>query len=182
MKSLGSLLGFGILIAASQQGNAVKVPEPLEVAPIDYFEQHCSRCHGENGMNFIPGFAAKKSDEELSGTIKDMATGPGHAPLKEADIVVQLAYHRAMSEAAPFISWTGFSHDVMEGEVTPDSKMKANLGLKVDLEEGHWKIQVPDGTNLSKVEISATLHEKSAILKISESSCSQVEKKRDNEG
>jgi hypothetical protein len=157
-----SRLAIGVIAVAflSSQTDQKRVVEPVGTAPVEYFETHCKRCHGSEGWGYPDGFASKLSDEALRKELRSMAAGEGGAPLKEADIDVQLAYHRAMSAKAPFIVWTKANGQTLEGEASTESHLTALAGGKVvpiEFENGRWQVTLPAGRKPEEVRIEAVM-------------------------
>ena len=142
---------------------AAKPVAPLKIAPRAYFIAHCQRCHGVDGINFVPGFADEPL-EKLRADIVRMADGPGGASLATEDVGVQLAYHRLMSEGLPFIAWTGRDGLVLKGEASDGATLKANIGTLKPGKDGEWTLTLASEADLARVRITATLDGKSSVL------------------
>src|SRR5579862_4680508 len=105
MKAASLVVVLGAIWAGWQDPTAPsekKPTEPLKFAPRDYFVKACQRCHGVDGSNYEAGFAKKDSDEMLRHDIDRMAKGAGNQPIGSAEIEVQMAYHRLISDGKPF--------------------------------------------------------------------------------
>jgi hypothetical protein len=166
MKSL--FAGMAILSIGGWQGTELPKPvEPVKHAPIEYFNDHCSHCHGKNGIYLEAGFATGKTDAEITDEIKEMADGPGQAPLDKDDLPVQLALHRSLSDEAPFAVWTKRKDLQLSGELTPDTELKAFVGPKaIDLkvEDGRWSLNLRQAGDLDDLRLKASKDKKVAIL------------------
>jgi cytochrome c553 len=153
MKSLWLIGAFGA--AAVAQLPAAAPVKPLTTAPIAYFEAKCARCHGPNGGFYEQNFAAKYDDAALKAVIKRMAEGPGVAPLSDADLAVQAAYHRAIAANAPFFSLTKVG-PVVSGETTAEkvvAKVKGKV-VPVKLKEGIWTVKLTSASQLKDLVLS----------------------------
>ena len=142
---------------------AQKPVTPLKVAPRAYFTAHCQRCHGVDGINFVPGFADEPA-EKLRADIVRMADGPGGASLAPEDVAVQVAYHRLMSDERPFVSWTGREGLVLRGEVSDGATLKANVGTMVMGKDGGWSLTLPSDADFTRLRLTATLGKVSSEL------------------
>ena len=172
MKLVLVTIGLSVLFFCASQEPVKKPVEPLRVAPFEYFTDHCMRCHGENGMNYATDFANGKTDEALLAVLKSMAAGPGQSPLEKEDLVVQLAYHRAISEKRPFMAWTSVEGQTLSGEVTPNTILSCTPELPVTMKEGKWSIELPINAKPASFALKAHIDKRSASLKFAEQSIS----------
>ncbi|GEM_PF-2495749 len=169
------------LIAIAQtpapQGADEKPSAPLKVAPRAYFTAHCQRCHGVDGINFVPGFA-KEPPDKLKADIVRMADGPGGAPLKPEDVEVQIAYHRLISAQKPFVAWTEREGLTLKGEVAEGADLKASVGkLTVD-DDGVWTLVLPSEADLKTLRLTATLDKATTEFVPSESPFAKLKEEK----
>ncbi len=118
-------------------------------APIAYYEESCSRCHGQAGTGYPPDMGQRLGDAALRKVVKDMAEGPAAAALDEAQVDAETAYHRSLAEGTPFI-WRRAAPGGTElaGEVTPGATVSILIDGKTlpAAVEGHtWSASVPPG-------------------------------------
>lgn len=131
-------------------------PEKEPFAPLDYFEANCARCHGSYGAFYGEGFAKDKSDEQLRQIVKDMAEGPGNAPLDEKSLDILTTYHISLRDKKPFLVLVDRKDDndfvVLSGEVTPDSRLsfRGEKSVAVSLDGHQWKLRVSAKTDWKK--------------------------------
>ena len=171
-----------LLAAAAQQpASEKKPPAPLKLAPRAYFVAHCQRCHGVDGVNFVPGFAQEPPDK-LRADIVRMADGPGGAPLKPEDVEAQVAYHQLISQERPFVSWTSREGRLLKGEVSEGAKLTSNLGEpKVD-EDSNWTLALPPEADLSKLKLTAAFGKRETELVPAESAFAKPPKPKPDAG
>lgn len=175
------VLGLVPFVVAAVQEPANKPSEPLKTPPRAYFADHCQRCHGIDGGNFIPGFA-DEPDAKLRADIVRMADGPGGAPLKPEDVDVQMAYHRLISAEHPFVSWTSRDGLTLKGEVTDGAKLTASIGdVRVD-ENDVWTLTLPSEGDFAKLKLTATLGKRTTEFVPSESPFAKPEPKKEPAG
>ena len=147
-----------------------KPAEPLKQAPRAYYRDHCQRCHGVDGCNFLPGYAQRESTEKLKADVKRMADGPGDLPLKEFDLEVQTAYARLASAGKPFLSWIEQKDLFLTGEFSDGATVTAMIGekpIKVETndDEDQWRITLPSKDDLKLLKVTATIDKKSIELR-----------------
>lgn len=106
-------------------------------AAMDYFDMNCARCHGPQGSFYGKQFGQHLTDAVLTKFVKDMAEGPGNAPLQEDDLKVEVAYHRALVAGEPFVSVTGNDNGTLSGEVSPGSSVTID-GKAATVEGMKW--------------------------------------------
>lgn len=113
-------------------------PSPQTLGPITYFNDKCANCHGNYGSFWGEGFAAELSDEALREVVEEMAAGPAQAPLNEAAVEVQTAYHRSLVDGKPFIvAWR--EGETWKGEVTPEAKIRGD-SQEAEVEGHTWSL------------------------------------------
>jgi hypothetical protein len=95
--------------------------------PITYYEEYCSRCHGQFGTGYLPDMGKRLSDDALRRIIKDMAEGPAAAPLDDAQLEAELAYHRSFLDGTPFIARVSETDAEHTGEVTGGSALSVDV-------------------------------------------------------
>lgn len=128
----------------------------IPAKPVSYFEASCARCHGQEGSFYGDEMGATKTWSELRHAIDEMAKGPAQAPLKPAELEAQTAYHWALKGKEPFAIWNETGSGFLAGEVTVDTKIKANVGqseLKVTVKEGRWRLTLPSQNKPSEVKL-----------------------------
>ncbi len=139
MKALG-FLAMGLMLVAGQP--AVK---PLSKGPVQYFIEHCSRCHSSEGSAYTDSIA-KRSEASLRDEIAEMAQGPGGEAINGRDLEAQLAHHLAIIKKQPFISFTKLKGRLLGGEITVVSRASLSHGKdRVDAKvvDGNWSATVP---------------------------------------
>jgi hypothetical protein len=123
--------------------------QPLTVGPISYFEDHCARCHGSYGSGYLPESMQRHDAAGLKKLIRDMAAGPAQAPLEEADLDAQVAYHIALLNQSLFITITERTATTLTGEATPGAILHLKTGdriVDVPLDEFAWSLSL-EGVN-----------------------------------
>lgn len=100
---------------------------PLRRGPIAHFEKHCARCHGSGGAFYGDNFAKEMTDAQLHGMVQQMTEGPGWVPLAGRNLESLVAYHRSLALGEPFLAWLGASGGVLQGEVTPGSRVEVRF-------------------------------------------------------
>lgn len=132
----GLALGGMGTAAPGPADEEVPSPSPETLRPITYFNDKCANCHGNYGSFWGEGFAAELSDAELHEIVEEMAAGPAQAPLDEAALAVQTAYHRSLVDGRPFIvAWR--EGETWRGEVTPKAKVRAG-SAEADVKGHAW--------------------------------------------
>lgn len=125
-------------------------PSPA-FATLDYFEQKCSRCHGNYGANYSSDSLKKRAEDpkSLHNVLHEMAVGPGQAPLDDSQLEVLAAFHRSLAEAKPFVSITKIERDgdtvTLSGEATPNAEVSVVTGDQRGLatRDGHnWTVKM----------------------------------------
>ena len=157
---------------ATAPATAPAIVSPVAFKPIDYFDQNCSRCHGPYGSFYGNEFGRGLTDQKLREVIADMASGPGNAPLGEAELDVQAAYHRSLLDRRPFVVVNAIEGNddrvTMSGEVSPNSVVfvgadRANV-------KGHaWDVVLPPTVEPSRVVINVVGKSGSTSLSLGES-------------
>jgi len=183
MKIQRRLLVFPIALASAVFGFAVagapKVAPaaPLKVEPLAYFTAHCARCHGVQGSNYADNFTKGKSDADLRKVLKDMADGPGAAPLDDQGLASQIAYHRAIDTQSPFLSWTSAKNGALAGEALNAEKLTATsqgTNIPVKVKDGKWQLTLPSSAKPEGVVLNAVSQGKKARLALAQSAISQT--------
>lgn len=167
-----SLAMGGLLVGQGQESESkpAKPAEPLKIAPRAYYRDHCQRCHGVDGINFLPGYAQKAPLDKLRADVRRMAVGAGEAPLEAPDIEVQTAYAELASAGKPFLSWTGKKDLVLTGEASLGSDVTAMVNgkpikVEVDDETSNWTIILASQSDLRTLQISAKLEKQVSSFK-----------------
>ena len=141
-------------------------------AAMAYYDQNCAHCHGPQGTFYGPTLGQKLSDAQLIKVVDDMASGPGNAPLKADQLPVETAFHRALIMRVPFVSVTRMDADgKWAGEAMPDAKVTVFIGDKrIDAasDDANWSAQVPVGTKIAEVKITAELDGVTNTVKLAE--------------
>ena len=147
-------------LAETVDATAAAAPRVVLTAPLTYFQDNCSRCHGEEGAFYDKPALARRADAQLRQSIQEMAEGPGNAPLDGEGVAVQMAYHRAIAAEKPFLAVTKWGGALLEGEATPGSRVWLELGAaKIAAEQSgrQWKMVVPANTDWTKSRLHAAL-------------------------
>lgn len=165
--SLGALtMGFVALALAFSSAR------PASLKAVSVFDLRCSSCHGKNGSLFERGFEKKyKTEAELREMVALM---PGALTMTTADLEVMTAYMRAMSRREPFLVWTHFQNQQLEGEFAPaDATVEATAKrtkLKVERPEPRrWRIRLPENVKPEDVELTIRKAGKRIVLKLRDS-------------
>ncbi len=155
-----------------------KAPTPLKQGPLAYYKGHCARCHGDLGGAYPDDFTKTKSKEDLTQVIESMAAGQGGAPLTvTAELEAQVAFHYAIDQKTPFLSWTSADGNTLKGEVTPDTVVTATVAgvdQKVEILNRTWKITLPANAVISSVVVHAKTDTSEAVLDLGKSSVSHA--------
>jgi mono/diheme cytochrome c family protein len=162
---LGALLTTAIACAGQSQQPATS-PATLGVGPITYFEDHCARCHGSYGSGYLPESLSRRDDESLRRIIRDMSAGPAQAPLADADVDAQVAYHRSLLARVPFIATTQRTADKLAGEATAGSTLEIDVNGKrteIPLDGHEWSVSI-DVASVRSARIIATRDGKQTVL------------------
>ncbi len=161
---------FGVIFGAAKKESA-----PLDFAAISYYNDHCARCHGPDGVNYDLKHLAQSSDEKLSQVIELMAENQGQAPLEARQIAAQMAYHRSFMDGQPFVilsrAKTENGQLQLSGEVTPESQVQICLEEKrypAQVEDQNWSITLPAPTDWKQVTIEVTKGNTKTELKAGE--------------
>ncbi len=175
----GSFVAMASVVAPQEPADKKPV-EPLKNAPRVYYREHCQRCHGVDGTNFIPGYAQKETREKLRADVKRMAEGAGESPLKDFDIEVQTEYAALASAMKPFLAWTSRDGLVIKGEATADSEVKAMVGdkpIQVEVDDdNNWTIRLESEDQFKSLKVIATMEKQSTELRPSEKAYSVMPK------
>ena len=125
-------------------------PAPEEFQAITYFEDRCARCHGAYGGNYDTAHMAQSSDEKLRQVIRDMAEGPGQAPLDDRQLDAETAFHRSLLDGKPFVSFNAMMRSdektILSGEVTPEATVQIRLDqttIAATVDEHTWQATLP---------------------------------------
>jgi hypothetical protein len=140
----------------------------LETAPISYFDQNCARCHGPMGSFYGDNFGANLTDAQLKRVVKEMADGPGNAPVDGLDLDAQIAFHRALVKKEPFIAVLEKSGNELRGEVSPGSQVELDMPqpIKAKVTENQWVLTLPNNIQESSggLKLKARLNGKTIEL------------------
>lgn len=171
----GMGLVFSVLIGwLFVSGKPISSTRPVKLAPMQYFETHCARCHGSYGRFFGDEFGKDLNDKQLRQTVADMAAGPAKAPIDGEPLDVLIAFHRALIKREPFIVWTGSSKTALWGEVSPGSKVQARFGkitVDANVKGNEWHVKLPKGAS-SQAIVTARLSNKQTIVDLSKNAYS----------
>ncbi len=143
---------------------------------LDYYGAHCGRCHGLEGANYSPESLQKRDDDSLQQVIKEMAQGPGQAPLEGAQLEVVTAWHRAFIAGQPFVSVTKIAREndkiQLRGEATSDARIALICLTAPDApqvlatrEGTNWSAELPANVDLATVQVLAEQGEIKTLLK-----------------
>lgn len=151
---------------------ALSGARPVSLRAVSVFDTRCSSCHGKEGSLFEQGFEKKyKSESELREMIASM---PGALTMSTNDLQVMTAYMRALSRREPFLVWTRFQNQELEGEFAPaDATIEATAKrtkLKVERPDRYrWRIRLPQNVKPEEVELTVRKAEKRIVLKLRDS-------------
>ena len=156
---------------------ATKSEPKTAFAALDYYGNHCARCHGIEGANYDTQSLKKRDDASLHQVIKEMAAGPGQAPLEEEQAKVETAWHRALIENQPFVSVTEIvradDQIQIKGEATSDATILLSCITAPDapqvlaVRDGvTWSAQLPANVDLSTLQVLAERGDVKTTLKL----------------
>ena len=157
---LASSRGDGQKLLAADAQPPAPQPRSVSTAPLTYFQDNCARCHGDEGAFYDKAALAKRADAQLRQSIRDMADGPGDAPLSGEGVAVQMALHRAIAKGAPFLAVTKWQAPVLQGEATAGSRVWLELGsakMNAEISGSQWKIALPSKVDWAKSSLHAAL-------------------------
>jgi hypothetical protein len=148
--------------ATKGQATAAKIAIS-DFAPLAYFSSNCARCHGAYGSFYGAEFGRNLTEAKLRQVVHDMAAGPGNAPLDEAQLDVQIAYHRSLIDKKPFIVVTGATPEqdgstTLRGETSPDSAVTLRWeggAAPAKVEGDAWRATLPARVDIGKVKLVA---------------------------
>lgn len=136
-------------------GGHSKFVKPLSLGPLQYFRDRCMRCHGPEGAAYTEDFTKGKTSAQLRADIVRMANDAGQAPLQDPrDVDAQVAWHYAMDEKLPFLSWTSWKGQTLSGETRKGDLIQAFASGKtvpVTVKDDHWQL------SLSKTQTPADI-------------------------
>ena len=152
----------------------------VDFAPISYYDQNCSRCHGAYGSAY--GEIQKRDDSSLRHVVKEMSEGPGNAPLDAMPLEVEVAYHRSFIDKRPFLILTKVSGGKTEpwtltGEATPNSEVTVKIGdnpIAAKLDGHVWTVVLPADADLAQAQVTATQGDARTTLALSQGSYSHA--------
>jgi hypothetical protein len=142
-------------------------PAPIKTAPLRYFEDRCSRCHGPFGSFYGDQFGKGLSEEALRKVVEDMCRVQGDSPLAGQDLEAQIAFHRALIANEPFLVVTDLKAGELSGEVSEKATVSARFKRSSALAEVKgttWKVAVPKGARALDAVITATVGKGTSIL------------------
>ncbi len=150
-------------------------PKPTNFAPLDYFEENCARCHGPNGSFYGTEFGkGLKDDDALRHIVKEMAEGPGNAPLSPENLEILTDFHRSLRDGKPYIVVVEARKSekclILSGEATPDSQITLENGkevVAVKLEGHKWSVAVPPNFDIEKASLRAVKEGKEKRVPVS---------------
>ena len=129
----------------------------LAIGPISFFQKSCARCHGSLGMMYAETMASS-SDAKLRADIERMVKGPGQTSLGDAERESLLWFHRAIAKDEPFVVVTSASAEWLEGEATPDTLVRLEVGgSTTDVErtgDYTWRVRRPAAESAGAVIIA----------------------------
>lgn len=120
----------------------IDLPEPLEIAPIAYFDNHCASCHGGNGSLYARPFVTP--NDELPAVIEEMCAGPGMAPLEGRPLEALIEYHEAIRHDAPFVTFIERDATGLVFETTPGAEIIVSGGEVFKIGLDTWRVE-PEG-------------------------------------
>jgi len=132
---------------AAERGGSPPAIHTIDFRPLAYFDQHCSRCHGPFGSYYGKDFAGDLSPVALRQKVREMAAGPGGAPVSGDSLAALVAFHQSLSSGQPFIVVTGAGGDSIFGEVSPGVPLRftcGNRSVTPEIRGYHWALQKPD--------------------------------------
>lgn len=118
------------------------MPEPLEIGPIEYFDNHCASCHGGNGSLYARPFIAPA--DELPHIVEEMCAGPGMAPLEGRPLEALVDYHLAIRDDRPFVALIGRDESGLIFETTPGVHLIVVNGSATSVGIDTWRVE-PSG-------------------------------------
>ena len=156
------------LVAADCNADSTNTTKTLEMGPFTYFDQNCARCHGPMGSFYGENFGANLTDEQLRRVVKEMADGPGNAPIDGLALEAQIGFHRALVKKEPFIVVLEKHGSDLSGEITPGSQLETDTPqpTKAKITENQWVLTLPSSTLDSSggLKLKAHLNGKSIEL------------------
>lgn len=160
-----------IAMAQAPQGGQglAEGPKTTAFAPLDYFQNQCARCHGDYGSAYGSEFGKKLTEQQLEGFVRDMADGPAQAPLSDADLAVETAFHRALRDGKPFAVVVAWKDGVLSGEATPGSKVSIEIKgetTAIPLEGNAWKVSLPKETAWGGASLRVSKGGKETVIPI----------------
>ena len=152
-------------------------------APLDYFDANCTRCHGPYGSFYGAEFGKNlKDDAALRHIVKEMAEGPGNAPLNHKDLETLTDFHRALRDGKPYLVLVATEKNevgiTLRGEATPESKVTLEDGtqiVEVTLEGHKWDVSVPTGFEVGKAKLRAVKDGKESLVDLITKQASSTE-------
>lgn len=145
-------------------------PVTSKFAPLQYFEDNCARCHGDYGSAYGPEFGAHLSDAQMRQEVKDMAEGPGGAPLEQEQLDLETAWHESLRDKRPFGVVTGWKNGTLTGEATPGAKiwLTSPPGLeRVAVLTGHgWKLKLEPAPQWKDARLHVKVGDKEAVIEL----------------
>ncbi len=146
-------------------------------AAMDYYGNHCGRCHGIEGANYDTQSLKKRDAISLRTVTDEMAKGPGQAPLEAEQLDAVTAWHQAFIAGKPFVSVTEIQREgskiQLKGEATSDAKIELSCTTTPDApqvlaprEGTMWSAQLPADTDLSTLQVLATKGDSQTLLKL----------------
>jgi hypothetical protein len=149
MRALFCCLTLAPLLLVSAQAQQPEAPRTTGgFGPLGYFQDQCARCHGDYGAAYGDTFGAKLSDQQMLDVVKAMADGPAQAPLQDAQLQEETAFHLALRDKKPYIVATTWADGKLSGEAMPGSTVTLIQGDKtqtVELNGHQWQVNLDSG-------------------------------------
>ncbi|MCS7209205.1 MAG: cytochrome c [Fimbriimonadales bacterium] len=168
-RGCSALVIFGVLLGVAVALGGLR-PAPLKA--VETYERKCSSCHGKEGAMLERDFEKKyASVSELREVVESM---PGAIGMRSEELDVMVAYMRAISRGEPFLVWTERRTDALEGEVSPNAATVVATAKRQSLKvtrpaANRWRVELPKGTKLEDVEITARRGAERTTLRLRES-------------
>jgi hypothetical protein len=172
------------LCRAGESTGAPPATQPAAREPafgaMAYYDQSCSNCHGPQGSFYGPTLGKNLTDAKLRQVVKDMAEGPGNAPLQPDQVDCETAFHRALILRTPYVSLTTMSHEQWAGEAMPGATVTVQIAgrkLTAAMDDWNWTVSIPTGIEATPANatITAELDGKTTTLNPAKHMYSHVE-------
>jgi hypothetical protein len=183
MMAGGAMSGMAMFAVTTMPTPAVATSHPAPAPPhpafaaMDYYDQNCAHCHGPEGAFYGPTLGNDLTDAGLVKEVRDMANGPGNAPIKEEEIAAETAYHRSLIMRVPYVAITEKTPARWTGEATPGATITliaGNQKIPATLTDWTWTADLPAGIDPQTIRVEAELAGKTTTLQAAEASYSST--------